>query len=221
MPAEVLVMCPGCGHPQRGPLPQCARCGTAMPAVDFLPPLDPLGAPSLAAPPPQSPGQLLSNAAKNAATPTGTPEEAVFWHADLGKGRVLALTRNRLGFREGARARSFEIAKLSAVSLTARPTVIGLFVTAAAIAAWIVVRHPFVRGALLVAGVVGVLAFFFRRSYQLRVRTQDGVDVQLPIGVGTLRAPDAARIGRIWESLRGELDRLGVSVPAARRPDVP
>lgn len=189
MPAEVLVMCSGCGHPQSAPRQRCARCGAALPALDFVP-----GAEGREAEPD---------------APRG--EDAVFWHADLGGGRALALTRSRLGFREAGRARSFEVSKLAGVSLVARPTLAGLFVTAAAIGAFVAIPHPVLRGALMVAGAVGLLAFFFRRSYQLRVRTLEGGDVQLPIGVGTLRAPDSARIGRVWESLRGELQRLGVT----------
>src|SRR5437868_5279893 len=95
MPAQVLVMCPECGRPQPGGSEACIACGARLP-------------PAL---PPSGRDQVL-----DAFSP--------FLEADLGRGRVLTLSKRRLEWRSGYEgdAQVFELSELKSLELSRRPS---------------------------------------------------------------------------------------------------
>src|SRR4051812_10787167 len=94
MPAQVLVMCHECGRPQPGGRESCVACGARLP-------------PAL---PPSSRDQVLD-------------AFAPFLEADLGRGRVITLSKRRLEWHSGLKddARVFELSQLKSLELSRRP----------------------------------------------------------------------------------------------------
>lgn len=185
MPAEILIMCPRCGRPQRAQGDHCIHClATLAPA--------PAQAPSV----------------KN--DPVPDPSEP-FLEADLGLGRRVLLSAKQLQWmpRQGETV-IVDLAKLESVTLVTRPVWESLYIAALAALAF-AVRAPWLVHAVLGALIVLALAAcVLQKRYAFRLRLKDGREASLVLGIGARRSPVVLRIESVWGSLAPALTSLGV-----------
>jgi hypothetical protein len=183
MPAEILIMCPRCGRPQRSQGNRCVHCLAALSPVAEQP---------------------TGSQNESANEP--------FLEADLGLGRRVLLSANSLEFSSpsGASPLSVELPMLESVTLVQRPVWESLYIGALASLAF-AVRAPWLVHALF--GAVAVLALAacaLQKRYGVRLRTKDGRKATLFLGIGPRRSPVAQRIQSVWDSLAPALASLGV-----------
>jgi|GEM_PF-1248820 len=185
MPAEILIMCPRCGRPQRAQGDHCIHCLAAL-------------APAVALPP----------SAKN--DPAPDPNEP-FLEADLGLGRRVLLSARQLQWtpRQGPPI-IVDLSKLESVTLVRRPVWECLYIAALAGLAFAVRAPWFVHAVLGALIVLAVAACALQRRYAFRLRLKDGREASLVLGIGARRSPVVERIASVWGSLAPALASLGV-----------
>lgn len=184
MSAEILVMCPGCGLPQKART-ACTRCGATLPESPV--PLSDVSAPST---PDVSPAAVIS----------------------LGGGRHLAIDDDALQLGEGNAAQRVSLASIQRASLERswnKPSAV--VVVVGVLSAAIVPLWPLRLLALLVAAA-GVWSLTRDRRYVLRLEPRQGEPIRVLLGTGTRGGARGVTAQSAWVLASEELRRRGVEV---------
>lgn len=132
--------------------------------------------------------------------------------ADLGRGHLIRLSKQRLEVVGGRRAEPLiiKIENLSGVALVERPVwetlSVGILLTGGlALSPWGAIR--LVLGGLI---LLSLIACFAQKRYALRLQLRSGPLLEVALGVGTKRAAQTQRVRSVWATISSELKSLGV-----------
>jgi len=182
MPAVELVMCAACGRPQE-PAELCIQCGAKLPLAVTATPRAPVHA-----------------------------ADEPFVEASFGRGRALAISRQRLEWipRQGAKPVKVELSELASAALAARPVYEALALAALFAAGAALLGDLVLRGALGALAALCVAAALVQRRYSISLLRKGGQRASLYAGIARPRTPAAARIASAWATVAEELSGLGV-----------
>ncbi len=182
MSAEVLVMCPQCGRPQRSAA-ACVNCGAALPTATDAP-----------------------RSARDALLDAYSP----FLEGDVGGGRKLLLSEKRLEWT-GEPSLRVDLSDLTRVQLTARPVYEALVfcLLAGGVSAFVSLGP---RVALGVLFALGLAACFLQRRYALVLTRKDGESAELFWGITRPGSAQGRRFASVFDSVRTELKERKVEV---------
>ncbi len=160
-----------------------------------------------ALPVPEAPGEGGQRSGRDAVLESYRP----FMEMDLGRGRELALSQKQFHWRGGPRRRLIvDLSNLAGVRLEKRRAwesfIFALvFGVAGASIHGLYLRLGF--GALTCLAVVAALT---HKKCTLRLRLKQGGERAIVLAIGKTRSTVVCRVDSIWDSLKGELNRLGV-----------